>query len=63
MGVDGVDSDSKVVLNLTSGASSTAGDLGKINFQASTDSAIRLTASNTNSGAATLQLSLAWGTF
>jgi hypothetical protein len=62
-GVDGVDSDSKVVLNLTSGASSTAGDLGKINFQASTDSAIRLTASNTNSGAATLQLSLAWGTF
>ena len=62
-GTDSVDSNNAVVLNLTSGASSTTGDLGKLNFKTDGNSAIRIAASNTASGTASLTLSLAWGTF
>ena len=62
-GTDNVDSNNAVVLNLTSGASSTTGDLGKLNFKTDGNSAIRIAASNTASGTASLTLSLAWGTF
>lgn len=62
-GTDKVDSNNAVVLNLTSGASSTTGDLGKLNFKTDGNSAIRIAASNTASGTASLTLSLAWGTF
>jgi hypothetical protein len=62
-GTDGVDSNHTVVLNLTSGAASSTGDLGKLNFKTDGNSAVRIKATNTASGTASLTLSLAWGTF
>lgn len=62
-GTGGVDSNNEVSINLTSGAASATGDLGKIAFKTNGDSAIRITATNTASNAASLTLSLAWGTF
>lgn len=62
-GAGGVDSNNEVTLHLTSAAASADGDLGKIAFKTSGDSAIRISATNTASSSATLTLSLAWGTF
>ena len=62
-GAGGTDSDNAVSINLTSGAASSTGDLGKIAFKTDADSAIRIVATNTASNAASLTLSLAWGTF
>lgn len=58
-----LDDDDEVTINLTSGAASNDGDLGKIAFKTDGNSAIRITATNTAANAASLTLSLAWGTF